>query len=436
MSMPVLPAEKPAKVEFYNSPRWSYECLDCAMPMTLDTYNKCSFNCLYCFSWFQKTVTNTRKAKNNPLKFNEYQKGSLKWLDIRRLRKIFDTEHKNEYTELIKKRITLQIGGLADCFDYYEHRKGKTLEILQFLDEIDYPISFSTKSVWFTKDERYMALIRKHKHNWHFKFSIINLDAEKARKMEKGVASPQERLAAMKRLSDEGIHTTLRLRPFIIGYTDTNNEYLTLIELAKEAGAETISTEFFCFDERANKHTLARYKEMSDIMGFDVYKFYKNNSSGRGLLRLNYEIKTPYIKAMREQCKKVGLGFYVSDAHHKEECETGGCCGIPQTKDFNYQKGQFTEAIVIAKRNGIVKWSDIEPEARILKNVRMGDVVGAKSNVRNQKVIGFTAYDMMKNAWNDPKNARGPYIYFQGILKPKGLDDNGDIIYEYKGEKE
>lgn len=39
----------------YVSPRWSMELLDCSMPMSFDTYSRCSFGCLYCFSFFQKS---------------------------------------------------------------------------------------------------------------------------------------------------------------------------------------------------------------------------------------------------------------------------------------------------------------------------------------------------------------------------------------------
>ena len=41
----------------YTSPRWSMEIPDCSMPMTFDTYSRCSYNCLYCFSFFQKSHT-------------------------------------------------------------------------------------------------------------------------------------------------------------------------------------------------------------------------------------------------------------------------------------------------------------------------------------------------------------------------------------------
>lgn len=43
-------------MEYYGSPRWTGEIADCSMPMTMDTYSNCSYNCQYCFSQFQRAL--------------------------------------------------------------------------------------------------------------------------------------------------------------------------------------------------------------------------------------------------------------------------------------------------------------------------------------------------------------------------------------------
>ena len=42
-------------IKNYSSPRWTNEILDCSMPMTFDTYSQCSYRCLYCFAFYQKS---------------------------------------------------------------------------------------------------------------------------------------------------------------------------------------------------------------------------------------------------------------------------------------------------------------------------------------------------------------------------------------------
>ena len=224
---------KPELKKNYSSPRWSMEIPDCSMPMTFDTYSKCAYGCLYCFAYFQKSHT-----------VEGYLGGEIRSVDPQRVIHLFESAFKNDRqavnkTELqffpyIQDRRIMQWGGLADQFDEWERRFGVTLELLKYFDRIDYPLSFSTKATWWTQDERYMSLFAKHTHNWHVKISIITADAEKARKIERGVPPPAERIAAIKRLADIGTHVTLRLRPYILG---VSSDYKEIIRMAHEAGA-------------------------------------------------------------------------------------------------------------------------------------------------------------------------------------------------------
>ena len=112
-------------------------------------------------------------------------------------------KYAGQFAEYIKQRKVMQWGGMSDQFDNFERKFGKTLELLRFFKDIDYPLCFSTKATWFTKDERYMELIRGQK-NWNFKFSIITLDERKAHIIERGVDSPEERLKAIERIANAG----------------------------------------------------------------------------------------------------------------------------------------------------------------------------------------------------------------------------------------
>lgn len=267
--------EKQQLKKGYGSPRWSMEAPDCSMPMTMDTYSKCAYNCLYCFAYFQKSHTLDGYLKGEP----------PKTVDPERVINLFEKAAVNDRTGVsktelqffpyIQNRRIMQWGGLADQFDEWERRHGVTLQLLQYFDRIDYPLSFSTKAAWWTEDERYMKLFRRHTHNWHVKISIITADKEKARRMEKGVPSPDERFAAIKRLADAGVHVTLRLRPFILG---VSSDFEEVIRRAHEAGADSMTTEFFCMEARADDRLKKRYAEMGDIAGFDIFQYYMENS--------------------------------------------------------------------------------------------------------------------------------------------------------------
>jgi DNA repair photolyase len=401
----------------YGSPRWSYEILDCSMPMTFDQHSRCSFECFYCFSQYQKAVG---CAKAN------YISGEVRGVDIQKIKDIFTGKRNSQWLPLIKDRVTMQWGGLADPFCNVERDSGVGLELLKFFKEIDYPLCFSTKGTWWLKDKRYTDLFRGQK-NWNVKVSIITLNEELRKLVEKGAPSSAERLDAIKRITDLNAGgATLRLRPFIIGVSSP--DHCALIHKAAKAGATALSTEFFCLEGRSI--SLRKYlHKVSQAVGFDIYAFYKKYSVGQGYLRLCRDVKRPIVDEMEAQCKQDKVRFYVSDAHFKERCANGSCCGLPS--DWNVAKGQLCEALQIAKKTGKVCWDDMAKHLDYAKKFlyRRTDGLNTCSALHRAKFYTMTLYDWMRWNWNNPNSGSSPYKMFEGILIPKGKDRDGNLIY-------
>lgn len=393
------------------------------MPMTFDTYSNCSFGCMYCFAQYRRAVGSAREA---------YLAKEVQSVNVNRIKQMFldpDT-HAGTFAPYIKARKVMQWGGMSDQFDGFERKYGVTLELLRFFKEIDYPLCFSTKAAWFTKDPRYMSLISGQK-NWNFKFSIITLDEYKARVIERGVPSPKERLDAIERIAAANAGgATLRLRPFIIGVSTPT--YLDLIQEAANRGATALSTEFFCVEQRSNN--LKQYMpELSRLCGFDVMAFYKKYSNTAGYLRLNRKIKEPFILNMQQQCKEGGMRFYVSDAHFKELCANGSCCGLPE--DWNYSRGQFCEALQICKERGEVHYRDIRHDADLLLCKQSCTCLNMGCSENRAKFRGMSLADHQRWLWNNPMQGQAPYKMFEGIMTPRGTDEDGDLVYYYTPKK-
>lgn len=406
---------------YYQSPRWTAEIADCSMPMTFDTYSNCSFGCMYCFSQYQRGIGGAKE---------HYLAKEVNHVSVDKIKKMFTDpdNHAGQFAEYIKQRRVMQWGGLSDQFDGYERKFGKTLELLRFFKEIDYPLCFSTKSTWWTQDERYMELVRGQ-HNWNFKFSIITLDEHKAHVIERGVPTPLERLAAIERIAhaDAG-GATLRLRPFIIGVSTPT--YLDLIREAGNRGASALSTEFFCVEQRSP--TLKAYMPtLSELCGFDLMTLYRKYSVSCGYLRLNRKVKAPFIHKMKSLCDELGMRFYVSDAHFKELCHNGSCCGLPPT--WNYSRGQFCEALQLAKKNGSVRYSEIRGDIDSLHQYEWGRATGynANSSEKRAKFMGMSMADYLRWLWNNPQAGQSPYKMFEGVMRPEGKDEEGNLIYVY-----
>ena len=406
---------------YYQSPRWTAEIADCSMPMTFDTYSNCSFGCMYCFSQYQRGIGGAKE---------HYLAKEVNPVNVDKIKKMFTEPDKyaGQFATYIKQRRVMQWGGLSDQFDGFERKYGKTLELLRFFKEINYPLCFSTKAVWWTQDERYMELVRGQR-NWNFKFSIITLDERKAAIIERGVPSPLERLEAIERIANAGAGgATLRLRPFIIGVSTPS--YLDLIRQAGERGATALSTEFFCVERRSQ--TLKEYMpQLSELCGFDLMAFYCKYSVAQGYLRLNRKVKAPFIRNMKSLCDEIGMRFYVSDAHFKELCCNGSCCGLPA--DWNYSHGQFCEALQICKTKGVCHWSDIAKDINELHQYDWGRASGfnANSSEKRAQFWGMSMAEYMRWLWNNPQAGQSPYKMFEGVMKPEGKDADGNLIYVY-----
>lgn len=410
-------------MDYYSSPRWTAEIADCSMPMTMDTYSNCSYKCIYCFSQYQRGIGEGKDA---------YLNNEVKWVNPENFKKIWEHPENSQFGEYVKAGKTMQWGGLSDQFDENERKYGKTLEMLRWLRK-NYPdqqISFSTKATWWLDDPRYVELF-KDNPNWNCKFSIITLEAEKARIVEAGVDSPQKRLDAIEKYAKLNAGgATLRLRPFIIGISTPT--YLDLIREAGNRGATALSTEFFCVERRSNV-LKERFHYINELCGFDLYKFYEKYSVQQGYMRLNRKIKEPFVKNMKTVCDEIGMRMYVSDAHFKECSCNGSCCGLPPS--FNYSRGQWCEALMIAKKNGTVRYSevreDIDKYLSGFQKQRANGFNKGGASVR-AKFQGMSMADYMRWLWNNPDNGQSPYTLFEGVLYPKEKDENGDLIYHYQ----
>lgn len=408
---------------YYNSPRWTGEIADCSMPMTMDTYSNCSYKCKYCFSQFQRGIGAGKE---------DYFANKVEWVNSEKFKRIFNEPESSQFGEYIKQKKAMQWGGLSDQFDENERKYGKTLELLRFIRENhpDIPISFSTKATWWLDDPRYIELF-KDNPMWNCKFSIITLDKEKARIIEAGVDSPQKRLDAIEKYAKLNAGgATLRLRPFIIGISTPS--YLDLIREAGNRGATAMSTEFFCVEQRSEA-LKENFHYFNDLCGFDLYDFYKRNSVQQGYMRLNRKIKEPFVKNMKEECEEIGMRFYISDSHFKECSCNGSCCGLPES--WNYSRGQWTQALMIAKKNGVVKYSDVKGDIDLFFskfNYRRADGFNTGGSSTRSKFWMCTMADYMHWLWNSPQHGQSPYTLFEGVLKPNGKDENGDLIYEFQ----
>lgn len=411
--------------EKYQSPRWSWEFIDCAMPMTFDTYSNCWYNCQYCFATFQRAVWWAKE---------KYLKKEVKKVDVERVKRMFSEPDKYgwQFKDYIKGKYVLQWGGMSDPFCHIEEEWQIWLELLKFFNDIDYPVRFSSKSDIFLRDDRYLKEMERWKDRFVYMSSIITYDENVSKIIEAGTPTPQRRMETLKALWDLWVWTVLRLRPYIVWITDRTVKQI--FENAGKAGVKACSTEFFCVESRTAPQVREKFKVISEQCWFDIFEMYRENSNTRWYLRLSKKFTQPYMDELISLSKKNNILLACSDPKHKEVNFSNSCCGLPNHWPFlQVHKWQYLPAINLAKIKGYVTWDDVE-KFSVLQNVHWynADWLNQWNWKMRAKAGTMTMNEKIKEFWNNPKSGNSPYKLFEWLLEPKGLDKNGNIIYIYK----
>lgn len=277
----------------------------CGIPLRVDTYKTCAFNCKYCFS-------NCRKI----MEFEKnLQVANLSWL-VKKMDKIHNKKIFNEESfldTLLKEDITWHCGGMSDPFQPIEEKLHITKDMIDITNKYNTSILFSTKS-----DTVYGADIRPDLHT--FQLSITNLQDRKD--LEPNVPSIESRIKFYKNLKEKGFKIGIRVQPFIPGITKTD-----IIDVFKDADWFTIEGIKLVPQNKEHKEEL-----------LDILKIDRNNFTQMGLLNLKPEIRLEIYKEFIDKLEMYNIPYSIADndLHYisKGKC----CCGdtlVKKTTTFN-----------------------------------------------------------------------------------------------------
>ena len=130
----------------------------------------------------------------------------------------------------------IQMGANTDPYQPVEKKQKITRSVLEVFSDFNHPVSITTKSDLVLRDLDILASMAEKKLA-SVAISVTTLDRDLARKLEPRAPTPMKRLAAIKRLSEAGIPTTVMVAPIIPALTDSEME--RIIEAAHLAGASS-----------------------------------------------------------------------------------------------------------------------------------------------------------------------------------------------------
>jgi len=461
---PRVAKPKGKKLASYQGYGYTADGFDCAIQARFETYNCCSYGCLYCFSTqlsrdahrkknFRLGGTNLKAVEQvlsgnipAPKKERKLPPGVEKiWTTLGSSGSSRKIMHDYLTQKSKGRRRVAQWGGVGEPFDRFEMKHGVSLQMAELFKKYKQPIRISTKggAEIFGRPEYQRALDSKY---FWVAFSLITIDDDLLLQIDKHTPTATSRLKAMKILSDMGIPCSMRFRPIIPGLSDHTKKHpkawSELLEKAAEAGCKAISMEVLFAPGALTAWMKKNWDELERVLEVPLRNFYKQHGAHGSCVRVSRSWTEEIVMKIRAKCHELGMVFAISDPLWKEYNDYECCCGIsPKDPIFgNFEKKQATAALVRASRG---KGSGEDGDRVVFEDVvpwwadktLMHDLV-CMSGARNlYKARHMTWEDKLRVTFNDLKSNRGPLQYFQGVLMPVGRDENGNVIYEYSKAK-
>lgn len=194
---------------------------------TINPYRGCEFGCAYCFARYTHEYMELQS-------FHEFE------------RKIFVKRGARDalLNDLRKRELQgkwIAIGTGTDPYQPAERRYRLTRSILEtFAGRRNLLLSITTKSDLVLRDLDLLLRIREHS-DIHVNLTITTPHYEISRRSEPRAPRPDKRFAAVRGLSEAGIHVGILLMPVQPRINDRLEDLELLIRQAKEAGAEYVS---------------------------------------------------------------------------------------------------------------------------------------------------------------------------------------------------
>lgn len=361
----------------------------CSLPLRLDSYKGCFFNCLYCFSQSlnnrKDIFFNHKPLPANPDKFQNL----LESLETR------DHQY-GVVRSCLKRRVPIHFGSVSDPFQHSEIKFRISYKFLQILKRFNYPTVISTKGTLISTDE-YLDLLKQFPVVVQNSFSTFNTSL--ATEIEPYAPLPIERLKSLELLAKGGIWTSARIQPFLYPLEKVKDiDFKSL----SNAGIKHVVLEHLRIP--TNSSIRSRNK-LFQSLGMNMLQAYED--IGIKYSRVNYEliskVKLENILEAKEIANQYGLTFGSADNDFHHISDSPCCCGLPQNDDFlNYYKGNIGYSLYQSMRSNSINFDNIDDEWQPSGSI--SEFINSDGRRKSVK----TTTDFLKMKINDPISANSP----------------------------
>ncbi len=399
---------------FYTTPiSVTSQFLFCGLPLRLDSYRGCGFQCAFCFA--------RRRGGNAP-------EAAIMPARPQSIRRTFERAFRAHERSLgivgqfLRRRVPIHFGGMSDPFQPIETRYRVTEAVLRLLGEYDYPTVISTRGRLVVSPP-YIDLLRSMK-SVVVQFSMSSSRDEIARILEPRSTPPSEILGCMETLTQHKIPVTCRWQPYVPGRSETPAEFAKRVS---STGCSHVSFEHLKVPLERNP---SLWEEFVRDAGVDFYARYKEQGAvrdGREFV-LPSALKLNTIRETAIEVRRCGMTFGAADNEFQHLSDTGCCCrGVDQFLGFgNYFKHQIGFAIRKCKGREIT-YSAIQNEWA--PKGSFDRFLNSKSRIAARNCDKSTLTDHVKLRWNQPFAPGSPASFFG--VRPSGHGHRGMLVYEW-----
>jgi DNA repair photolyase len=387
----------------------------CGLPLRLDSYRGCGFQCSFCFARFR----GGNAPQPNVIPANP---GTVR----RALQRAFrETPPLGLIGQFLRRRVPVHFGGMSDPFQLAERTFRVTWQYLEALRDFQYPTVISTRSPMAAADP-YLGLLTEMK-SVVVQFSFTSTHAHISRRLEPQSPPPGELLDAMERLAGHGLVVTCRWQPYVRGQSEAPRQFVRRVA---GAGARHVAVEHLKLPiERA--HPL-----WGDLITAcpHLWEEYAREGAwrdGREYI-LPARVKLPTVLEVRDATRQAGVSLGVADNDLQYLSDSDCCCsGVDQFPGFEgWFKHQVAHAVRRCRGRRITYgaiagyWA---PEGSVDR------WLNSHSRLRTLEKEGGTLEDHIRVRWNDPNSPFSPASFY-GVVPTDYFTATGFRVYTWQDD--
>ena len=225
----------------------------CPMPFNMDIWDglTCPFRCAYCYanafraSLYTAFFDNSRTMGYRHCNPDYYKRELDKMLPSRDL----PLEDKKELSGIYKAfalNIPVRMGIRFEDFLDAEGKQGVSLEMLNYLADVKYPVMINTKSDLVGRGD-YVEALSRNTAGGAVHVTAITSDSTITKKLEPGAPSYEKRLQGIRNMTEAGIRVVARIEPYLFLLTDKPEDVKYYMDSMWDAGVKNITFDTYSY---------------------------------------------------------------------------------------------------------------------------------------------------------------------------------------------